>query len=91
MVITLEEAKLYLRVDGDEENTLITQFILAAEELCQDILRFPLSDLTVVPEAAKQAVLYATANLYEKREIVDMKAILRVMTQLLFAYRKEDW
>ena len=27
MVVSLEEIKLYLRVDGDEENTLITNFI----------------------------------------------------------------
>ena len=27
MIITLEEAKLYLKVDGDEDNTLITDLI----------------------------------------------------------------
>ncbi|MEG0729632.1 MAG: head-tail connector protein [Anaerovoracaceae bacterium] len=33
MVVSLEEAKLYLRVDGDEENMLITNFISTAEEI----------------------------------------------------------
>lgn len=40
MILSLEEVKLYLRVDGDEENTLITNFIIAAEELCEGILRY---------------------------------------------------
>lgn len=91
MVITLEEAKLYLRVDGDEDNTLITNFILTAQELCEGILRCPLSDFAVIPEVVKQSVLYAVGNLYEHRENVDMKAMVEVMIRLLFAYRKEEW
>ncbi|PFK19540.1 head-tail connector protein, partial [Bacillus cereus] len=31
MVLTLEEAKKYLRVDGDEEDDLIASFVIAAE------------------------------------------------------------
>jgi len=91
LVVTLEEAKLYLRVDGDEENTLITSFINAAEELCEDILRCSTADFLVVPEAVKQAILYAVANLYEQRENMDIKEVVAVMTRLLFAYRQESW
>ena len=57
MVISLEEAKLYLRVDGDEENTLITNFILASEEICEDVLRVKLSDFDTIPEVIRQAIL----------------------------------
>ena len=91
MVVTLEEVKLYLKIDGDEDNTLITDLINAAEELCQDILRFPLSEFTDVPETVKQAVLYAIGNLYEERESAEMKEVIEVMTRLLFAYRREGW
>lgn len=91
MVVTLEEAKLFLKVDGDDDNTLITDLIKAAEELCQDILRLPLSEFTEVPETVKQAVLYAIGNLYELREAADMKALIEFMTRLLFAYRREGW
>lgn len=91
MIITLDEAKQYLRVDGDEENTLITSFISAAEELCEYILRFPLTELAETPEAVKQSVLYAVGNFYEERENVDMKEVIDVMTRLLFAWRKEGW
>ncbi len=62
MVLTLEEVKLYLRVDGDEENTLITKFVLTAEELCEEILRFELTEFEVVPELVRQAILYAVVS-----------------------------
>ena len=91
LVVTLAEAKLYLRVDGDEEDTLITNFISAAEELCEGILRIPISELTEIPEAVKQSILFAVGNLYQQREDADMKALLEVMTRLLFACRREEW
>ena len=91
MVISLEETKLYLRVDGDEENTLITSFIITAEEICEGILRFPLTDFVELPETVKQAVLFAVANMYEEREKADIKAVYEVMKRLLFSYRKESW
>lgn len=91
MVVTLEEVKLYLKVDGDEDNALITDLINAAEELCQDILRFPLTEFTEVPETVKQAVFYAIGNLYEQRETMDMKAMIELMKRLLFAYRRDGW
>lgn len=68
MVVTLEETKLYLRVDGDEEDTLITKFILTAEDLCEGILRYSLSEFEPIPETIKHAILYAVANMYEHRE-----------------------
>lgn len=91
MVISLEEVKLYLRVDGDEENTLITNFITTAEELCEGILRYPLSEFITVPETLKQAILFAVANIYEQRENFDVKSVVDVMTRLLFAYRVDQW
>lgn len=91
MVISLEEAKLYLRVDGNEEDTLITNFILAAEEICEGILRFPLTDFTESPETVKQAVLFSVANMYEQRETFEVKTVIETMTRLLFAYRSESW
>lgn len=91
MVVTLEEAKLYLRVDGDEDNMLIASLIGAGEELCEGILRYPLSELPVIPEAVRQSILYAVANLYEHRENMDTRAVIDVMTRLMFAYRMESW
>lgn len=37
MVVTLEEMKQYLRVDYEDDDQLITDFIASAEQLCRDI------------------------------------------------------
>ncbi|UWG97408.1 head-tail connector protein [Dehalobacter sp. DCM] len=91
MLVTLDEAKLYLKVDGDTDDSLITSCINSAEELCEDILRFPLAEFVEIPETVKQAALYAIGNLYEQRETVDMQSMIDLMKRLLFAYRKEGW
>lgn len=52
-MLSLEEVKLYLRIDGDEEDTLIASFLDTAQELCEGILRFPLSEFEKLPETVK--------------------------------------
>jgi uncharacterized phage protein (predicted DNA packaging) len=91
MIVSLEETKIYLRIDGDEENTLVTNFISTAEELCEGVLRFPLSEFAEVPETVRQAVLYLVASLYEMRETINMKEVMDVVARLLFTYRRESW
>ena len=91
MVVSLEDIKLYLRVDGDEEDTLISNFIKVSEDLVEGILRYPLSEFEVVPDIIKQAIMYSVANMYEKREDYDAKEVIDIMTKLLFSYRKDEW
>ena len=91
MSISLEEIKIYLKVDGDEENTLITSMIITAEEMCEVILRYPIKELKELPETIKQAVYYAVANMYEEREKTNIKDVFEVKKRLLFSYRKESW
>ncbi|EKY28079.1 head-tail connector protein [Clostridium celatum] len=91
MVVSLEEIKLYLRVDGEEEDTLISTFINVSEDLVEGILRYSVSEFEVVPEIVKQAVMYSVANMYEKREDYDAKEVIDIMTKLLFSYRKDEW
>lgn len=91
MVVSLEDAKLYLRVDGDEENTLITDFIKASEDICEGILRSSLADFEEVPETVRQAVLFCVGQFYELRENIDVKLLTEMVRRLLFSYRTESW
>jgi len=100
MLVTLDEVKLYLRIDGDEEDALITNFILTAQEICEEILRYPLFGLEEIPAVLRQAVLYAVANMYEKREGSHyylknegggISETIKVMKLILGSHRKESW
>ncbi len=90
-MLPLDEVKLYLRIDSNEEDALIASFLNTAQELCEGILRFPLSEFEELPETVKQAILYAVAAMYEKREGADIKETLDVLKRLLFTYRRESW
>ena len=91
MVVSLEEIKLYLRVDGEEEDALISTFINVSEDLVEGILRYQLTEFEIMPDIIKQAVMYSVANMYEKRENYDVKEVIDIMTKLLFSYRKDEW
>lgn len=91
MVVTLEEAKLYLKVDGDEEDALIANLIQSASELCEGVLRMGLEEFEETPETVNQTILYITANMYEQRENLDIKVVQDVIKRLLSPYRQEGW
>lgn len=92
MIVTLDETKLWIRVDHSDEDALIESFILAAEELVEGILRFPLSEFEGnVPEAIKHAVFFTVSKFYEDRNDLDMQDINSVLRALLFSYRKAEW
>ena len=52
-MITLQEAKEFLRVDGDDEENLIASLIVAARELTEDVLRRPLAEIEPLPETVR--------------------------------------
>ena len=89
MIATLEEAKLFLRIDNSDEDTLITDLINASENLCKDIIRQEFSELEKIPETLKTAVLYGVTYLYENREKADHKELITTLSYLLFGIRKE--
>lgn len=91
MIISLEEAKLFLRVDSGEEDTLITKFIIVAEDICKGIIRYELTEFENIPECIRQSILYAVVNMYEQRENFDVKNVIETMTRLLFSYRRDSW
>ena len=85
-MITLEEAKKYLRVDANDEDDVIQEELDAAESLVASVLRKDSledesSSITVV------AVLYTLAYLNEHREEADHHALTITLRNLLFGER----
>lgn len=91
MLVTLEEAKTYLRVDTADEDGLIEQIIVTSEKLCSDIARLDKDEFLEESASTKMAVLYAIAYLYEHREEADHHALTLSLRSLLFGVRKEGF
>lgn len=99
-LITLEEAKRYLRVDTADEDAMIGVLLSSAGRLCADVAR--LTDeqweavnsdtedasLTPVRETMKVAVLYALGYLFEHREEADHHDLTMTLRSILFAIRE---
>ena len=100
MIVTLEEAKTYLRVDSADEDSMTGFFLSAAERMCADVAR--LTDekwaavnsdaedevLTPIRETMKVAILYALGYLFEHREEADHHALTLTLRSILFAIRE---
>lgn len=91
MTVTVEEMKSYLRVDFEDDDSLIENFITAAKKQCMDILRT--DDEVDLDEAqnGKIAVMFTVAYLYEHREEADHHAMDLTLRALLFGSRKEGF
>ena len=88
MLVALEEMKKYLRVDFDDDDALIENFITTGLNLCTDIARVSADEFEKSP-SSKIAVMYAVAYLYEHRENADYKALTLSLRSLLFGVRRE--
>ena len=95
MEVTLEEAKTYLRVSSDYEDSLIESLISAATKQVHDITRQSDEEFMANEEKAliriRVAVLYTVGYLYEHREEADHHALNMTLRSLLFGTRKEGF
>lgn len=85
MLVTLKEAREYLKVEFEDEDTLILTLLSTAEGMCSDILR---KELTEDADVAKTAVLYAVGVLYENRG-TDIKELIPTLKCILSGRRGE--
>lgn len=84
-MVTLDEMKQYLRVDFDDDDSLITDLIIGAVKLCKDICRVDTEEELAEVENAKVAVLYAVSYMYEHREDSDHHQLTLSLRGLLFS------
>lgn len=89
MFVTMEEAKLYLKLDTDEEDTLVGTLLSSSETLCLDILRKEAEEVEQKDEELlKTAILFSVGYFYEHREEADHVALQKTLFYLLSSRRK---
>ena len=91
MTVTVEEMKSYLRIDFEDDDALIENFISAAKKQCMDILRTDDAADLDAAQNGKIAVMFTVAYLYEHREEADHHAMDLTLRALLFGSRKEGF
>lgn len=102
-LISLDEAKQYLRVDSADEDSLISSLILTAEVLVKDVGRVSdeswaaavadpteddSDDVVYLRSVLKAAAMYTLAYLFEHREEADHHDLMLTLRNLLFAVRE---
>ena len=94
-MISLEEAKTYLRVSSSDEDELIQNLITSATATVQDIARYSDEEWEASEEKIlirmRIAILYTVAYLYEHREDADHNQLNLTLRALLFGVRKEGF
>ena len=99
-LISLEEAKGYLRVDTADEDAMIGILISSAGRLCADVARLTNeqwaavdsnaedASLTPIRETMRVAILYTVGYLFEHREEADHHDLTLTLRSLLFGIRE---
>jgi len=87
-LITLEEAKSYLRVDSSDEDALTGILLSSAEQLCVDVAR-----LSQEQWATVNADENTDTDLYTAEELEQVRSVMRVAVLYalgyLFEHREE--
>ena len=87
-MVSLDEAKNYLRVDYADDDALILQMIDSAERLTKDAGRLTDEEFASNEPSVRIAVLYAIGYLYEHREDADLHELTLMLRAILFGVRK---
>ena len=87
-MVTLQEAKNYLRVDHSEDDKLIQDLLLTTKKLCMDVGRMSEEDFSVNEDTVRTAMLFALGYLYENRSNPDYHKLTLNLRSILFAQRE---
>lgn len=90
MIVTLEEAREYLRIDeyDTSNDDVIPSSLETSQALCLDLARCEEADSEENSVVFHEAFLYAAAFLYEHREEADYAGLLKRLRWFLFGVRR---
>ena len=87
-MITLNEAKNYLRIDYEEDDKLICSLLDTAKSLVKDVGRMDEKKLVENEDTTRTAMLFCLGYLYENRSKPDYHALTMSLRSILFAQRE---
>ena len=87
-MITLNEAKNYLRIDYEEDAKLICSLLDTAKSLVKDVGRMDEKKLVENEDTTRTAMLFCLGYLYENRSNPDYHALTMSLRSILFAQRE---
>ncbi len=88
-MVTLEELKVHLRIEQDEEDGYLTSLLLAARTSCEDFCGRSFTE--PMPEPVRLAILLMAGHFYAHRENGDRDAygaMYDAFHALLWPYRE---
>ena len=87
-MVTLQEVKQYLRVDFEDDDTLLLSLISTAKQLIMDVGRMDEERFSENEDVVRTAMLYTVSYLYENRNTADFSKLTLTLRAMLFAQRE---
>ena len=88
-MVTLQEVKQYLRIDFEDDDTLLLSLISTAKQLVIDVGRMDETQLAENEDVVRTAMLYTVSYLYENRNTADFSKLTLTLRAMLFAQRED--
>ena len=87
-MVTLQEVKQYLRIDFEDDDTLLLSLISPAKQLVMDVGRMDEERFSENEDVVRTAMLYTVSYLYENRNTADFSRLTLTLRAMLFAQRE---
>ena len=87
-MVTLQEVKQYLRIDFEDDDTLLLSLISTAKQLVMDVGRMDEERFSENEDVVRTAMLYTVSYLYENRYTADFSKLTLTLRAMLFAQRE---
>ena len=91
-LISLQEAKTYLRVDSDDEDALVGVLLSSAEQLCVEVARLTQEQRKAIDALACDAegnILPTDTDPYTEEELERIRSVMRVAILYALGYLYE--